>query len=297
MRNKPTLFIGSSGGAKEQVKIFASVLSDSATCVPWFLAEEFKSRGTNTTIDALTEAAFDYDFALLVLTPDDKIEQIRRETKTGSCPRDNVVFETGLFMGTLGAERVFLAQQTCGNLVLPSDLFGATKPSFSFDPDDKITSTASISNVAQGFEDQIRDLGFNQFALLIGDGWGPENSPERFELKLSYANLIKHKRLLRKRRLGIGVRIKNEYVNFEDDEGMVFSETRPYPKEHQDMLFKVELNQLPSRPNDSDRLQAVLLSVPSNVELAKCSTLSDAQAEGCRIIEPYSSNAFRKESN
>lgn len=287
MQNKPTLFIGSSGKAREIVKLFSSVLADAATCIPWFAAEEFKSRGTNTTISALTEAAFDYDFALFVITPDDDLKQQRREITEGVAPRDNVVFEIGLFMGSLGSNRVFLAKQECQGLIMPSDLFGATAPEFGFSPDDKQASRASIADVAQGFEDQIKNLGFNQFSLHIADGWGPETNPDRFEVNLSFASLNEHRRFLRKRKLGIGVRLKDPYTNIESDENMVFSEPRSFPQEHQDMLFKVECNQLPNPPTTEDRFQAKLLSVPANVELTDCSCLADAQSKGCRIVESY----------
>ncbi len=46
-------------------------------------------------------------------------------------PRDNVIFELGLFMGTLGRSRTFLLQQA-GQLKIPSDLAGVTTATFTW---------------------------------------------------------------------------------------------------------------------------------------------------------------------
>jgi hypothetical protein len=66
-----------------------------------------------------------YDFAVLVLTDDD---QITCRKVTQASPRDNVVFELGLFMGALGRRRAFplVAQTADGAPKIPSDLLGNT---------------------------------------------------------------------------------------------------------------------------------------------------------------------------
>ena len=53
------------------------------------------------TLESLVAAIDDYDFATLVLTPDDLLE---KRDVTGRCPRDNVLFELGLFMGARRAQ-------------------------------------------------------------------------------------------------------------------------------------------------------------------------------------------------
>jgi hypothetical protein len=64
------------------------------------------------------------DVAVLLLSADDVLEQRGRRL---AVPRDNVVFEAGLFMGLLGAERTLLVQQQGLDLGLPSDLEGITR--------------------------------------------------------------------------------------------------------------------------------------------------------------------------
>ena len=56
------------------------------------------------TLENLVAVLPKFDFAVLVLTGDDLTTS--RHIKTAS-PRDNVVFETGLFMGRIGRERTF----------------------------------------------------------------------------------------------------------------------------------------------------------------------------------------------
>jgi hypothetical protein len=64
------------------------------------------------------------DFAVLVLTPDDEVT-LRGEQV--AAPRDNVIFEAGLFMGLLGPERALLVQRLDVDLRLPTDLDGITR--------------------------------------------------------------------------------------------------------------------------------------------------------------------------
>ena len=59
----------------------------------------------------------------MVLSPDDMV--ISREA-TLTAPRDNVVFELGLFMGALGHVRTFLIRPVQEDLKIPTDLAGLT---------------------------------------------------------------------------------------------------------------------------------------------------------------------------
>lgn len=76
---------------------------------------------SQTTLQSLVEAAKRSDFAVLVFSADDKV-QSRKEV--GKAPRDNVVFELGLFMGVIGTERVFILPAK--GVKLPTDLGGFT---------------------------------------------------------------------------------------------------------------------------------------------------------------------------
>ena len=82
---------------------------------------------TATYIESLETAMAHTDFAILVLTPDDVTISRRSET---SAPRDNVIFELGLFMGSLGRARCFIIQDKTTGMKLPSDLLGLHSATF-----------------------------------------------------------------------------------------------------------------------------------------------------------------------
>jgi hypothetical protein len=86
------------------------------------------------------------DFAVVVLTPDDKTES------RGSgqlSPRDNVIFELGLFFGRLGRNRCFLIVQQDVDLKLPTDLRGLENAAFSIPPGQDVDETALASACAR----------------------------------------------------------------------------------------------------------------------------------------------------
>ncbi|MBI3928887.1 MAG: nucleotide-binding protein [Armatimonadetes bacterium] len=86
------------------------------------------------TMDDLMEAARTNDFAILVLTPDD-VAKVRGEAHTTA--RDNVIFELGLFIGSLGRERTFFITPRGSDLKLPSDLAGVKPGTYRTDRADQ----------------------------------------------------------------------------------------------------------------------------------------------------------------
>ncbi len=74
-----------------------------------------------SNLENLIRIISDYDFAILVLTPDDIIRS-RGTQHTAS--RDNLIFELGLFMGAIGRNRTFALIDKTTNLRIPSDLAG-----------------------------------------------------------------------------------------------------------------------------------------------------------------------------
>lgn len=63
------------------------------------------------------------DFALAIFSPDDKV---RSRQKEQSAPRDNTVFELGLFAGKIGRDRSFFVVPKGKLIKIPSDLAGIT---------------------------------------------------------------------------------------------------------------------------------------------------------------------------
>jgi hypothetical protein len=76
---------------------------------------------SKTYIESLETELTQADFAILVLGPDDIV--VSRE-EVSLAPRDNFLFELGLFMGRLGRERCYLVHEKERSFKLPSDLLG-----------------------------------------------------------------------------------------------------------------------------------------------------------------------------
>lgn len=78
---------------------------------------------SSATIEALITKAETVDFAIFIFTPDDLATIRERATHV---VRDNVLFELGLFIGTLGKERCFIVKPRGVALHFPTDLLGLT---------------------------------------------------------------------------------------------------------------------------------------------------------------------------
>lgn len=117
---KPRVFIGSSvEGLNVAYPVQQNLLHEAEVTV-WDQGVFELSR---TTMESLTKALSENDFAVFVFSPDDLIQI--RNLKAPSV-RDNVLFEFGLFIGKLGRERVFFIIPSDGELHLPTDLLGVT---------------------------------------------------------------------------------------------------------------------------------------------------------------------------
>lgn len=75
------------------------------------------------TMEDLEREVIKADFAIAVVMGEDVVRTRKRQT---AIPRDNVIFELGLFMGQLGRHRTIMIVPRGINLKLPSDLLGIT---------------------------------------------------------------------------------------------------------------------------------------------------------------------------
>ncbi len=114
----PKLFIGSSSENLLMVEVLVEKLGPYAKVVPWTDQSVFLP--TDFYLQSLLRLPSRFDFGLFLLEPDDIV------TSRGSVadvPRDNVIFELGLFMSQLGTKRV-LAMAPRGRVRLLSDING-----------------------------------------------------------------------------------------------------------------------------------------------------------------------------
>lgn len=116
---EPRLFIGSSGEYLAIANAIQTGLLRSDIIVNVWSQDCF--RPSFGTLEALEAEATRCDFALLLFGNEDLVES---RGDHASAPRDNVVFELGLFMGKLSSKRVFFAREIGVDIKLPSDLYG-----------------------------------------------------------------------------------------------------------------------------------------------------------------------------
>jgi Predicted nucleotide-binding protein containing TIR-like domain len=122
---EPRLFIGSSKEGMKYARQIEEKLDGVARCVKWFDDNVFKpNRGT---LDTLVKQAKLSDFALLIATKDDVTANQERGS-TRNTPRDNVIFEFGLFLGATSVDRAFLFAEKGADL--PSDFNGVSVLTF-----------------------------------------------------------------------------------------------------------------------------------------------------------------------
>src|SRR4029453_2433041 len=127
-------------------------LEDCAHVEPWTTSF---NPGT-TTLERLLELAHEVDFAAFVFARDDwttssPLASPLPESGQAS-PRDNVVFEAGLFGGALGMRRIFILHASGSKL--PSDLLGFTCVRYG-----KLTTPAEMRVVSQKLRTAIENEG------------------------------------------------------------------------------------------------------------------------------------------
>jgi CRP/FNR family cyclic AMP-dependent transcriptional regulator len=120
-RTLPAVFIGSSSEAVDLAECIYKSLKRNAVVPHLWTKGVFEC--SKTTIEELVREASESDFAVIVLSRDD-VTTSRRRRKAS--PRDNVIFELGLFMGALSRERTILLVPDGPPLKLPTDLLGVT---------------------------------------------------------------------------------------------------------------------------------------------------------------------------
>jgi hypothetical protein len=159
---RPRIFLGSSGKQAKLLQALTRGLEDVAHVEPWTTSF---NPGT-TTLDRLVELAHEVDFAAFVFARDDWTTASPTASDspgTGQdSPRDNVVFEAGLFGGVLGMRRTFILHAHGSKL--PSDLLGLTSVRYG-----DVTTPAEMRVVNQQLRKAIENEG--RLARIEGLWW------------------------------------------------------------------------------------------------------------------------------
>jgi len=167
---QPRLFIGSSQKNLRVAQLLASSLEEFADVDVW--NEGVFGLGYGF-LETLVKKLEDYDFAAFVLAPDDMTNS-KDESKPA--PRDNVLFESGLFMGVLGRDRVFLVYDPNVGLKIPSDLAGVTLATYDGSRLAGSEAKGAVRDAVLKISERING---SRFPYLVGD-WKSEY-PMTFE--------------------------------------------------------------------------------------------------------------------
>lgn len=176
---KPRIFLGSSG---KQAKLLAALtrgLEVAADVEPWTTTF---SPGT-TTLGRLLDLTREVDFAAFVFARDDWTSNghAAEDDEAGQAsPRDNVVFEAGLFGGVLGMKRTFILHSRGAKL--PSDLLGLTCVRY-----DEAVTPADMKAINQKLRQAIEAEG--RLSRMEGQWW-QFSLTERTEREPSAVSLL-----------------------------------------------------------------------------------------------------------
>ena len=179
--NKPRIFLGSSGKQAKLLQALTRGLEDVAQVEPWTTVF---NPGT-TTLERLLELTREVDFAAFVFAQDDWTTNSPAAepaaTAGQASPRDNVVFEAGLFGGVLGMRRTFILHASGAKL--PTDLLGLTCVRY-----DGSTTPAEMKVVCQKLHKAIENEGR---VTRIEGMWWQFSLTRRTEKEPSAVSLLK----------------------------------------------------------------------------------------------------------
>jgi hypothetical protein len=167
---KPRVFIGSS---KKGVKIAEAIQAQLEEVADVWVWDQKVFRHGYSHLENLLKILDSTDFAVLVLTADDEIIDDERSLFS---PRDNVLFECGLFMGRLGRDRTYVVYDRDANIKLPSDLAGVSLASYAA-PDETNPVPAlgpactAIKSAIEQFNKVTKEIELFEFHQKIGEGF------------------------------------------------------------------------------------------------------------------------------
>ena len=131
---RPVMFVGCSTESLSIARAIQSAFEHDPILVRVWTEDTFKA--SQFPVESLERELARVDFAALVLSPDDTV--ISRDSEV-LAPRDNLVFELGLFMGALGHSRTFLLHPRGSDIKIPSDLAGFTPLTYQASPDGPVS--------------------------------------------------------------------------------------------------------------------------------------------------------------
>lgn len=179
---KPSVFIASSVEGLSVADAINVNLDHDFQCTLW-RNNTFKL-GSDGLGDLIKKSS-SVDFAVFVFTPDDIVTMRDKELAVA---RDNVVFELGLFIGSLGKDRCYVVKPRGVQMHLPSDVAGVTTADYVADRSDGDTASA-LNAACKKIKDQIKELGVLSRSPISRVRKSGQHVPNPPEYKLSDVDL------------------------------------------------------------------------------------------------------------
>lgn len=101
----PHVFVGSSTEGLKVAKHVQQFIKSNIPEIEVQLWNKETFQFNTSTLESLLRNADTFDFGIFIFSPDDVVD---KRQEVGSAPRDNVVFEQGLFLGRIGPRRSFV---------------------------------------------------------------------------------------------------------------------------------------------------------------------------------------------
>lgn len=237
---KKKIFIGSSNEAQDYVTELQNIFKEGGEfeVVTWKDPEVFSSNN-KAFLDSLIKQTYLVDFAIFLATKDDITDS--REIKQNS-PRDNVIFEFGLFLTALGKERCFLVVENGCKIM--SDMEGITLKKFK----DKGDFPEQIKGLENNFKESKKHI------------------PSLITTGLAYGY---YKNFVSKLFEGDSVQLFTIYLNKEDFDPSKFSEVTNLPAVRKAFVERDDKTRAVDYPTTLSVIEDVLHDKPELSEREK----------------------------
>jgi hypothetical protein len=276
MAAKPKVFVGSSLEAKPLAVELCKRLGEKAIPIGWWQSPEFANG--YASLDALLKATEVYDFAVFLFTPDDDF--IIRD-KTVRVPRDNVVFEYGLFLGRLRQGRVLAFVHE--GLRLPSDVAGIQMERFdqTSDKHQLIAATSALATVVSEAIERTADW-WNLYLGDVIESWSIDLDAAAFGVSLSGERLKVRASTFLDKQLVLVIRREDNQFGPMHDTRIGLGELRRYTVLDDSVRLVAKSDQLIGSALHGTMIEARVFLVPA--EFTPPATIEEVIARGGRLV-------------
>lgn len=230
------------------------------------------------TLDGLLKATETYDFAAFLLTADDEIAS---RAGSGPVPRDNVIFEYGLFLGRLRQGRVLAFAQRGARL--PSDVAGIQMERFDapMDAHERVATASVLAGIVGAAIDRTPDW----WDLHLGDvvrGWSMDPAKASFSVRLSRRALDIRATTFMGRQLVLVIRAQDDVTGAMADRQIALSPPRRYSSLDESIRLVAESPSIIGGAAEGATIEGRVFVVPER--FAAAASIEEVIAHGGRLV-------------